>query len=347
MDIPILKETILENNDVSVILEELGCHHISVKSDYIQCGNPDGDNKTAIVVYFNENLTTVDYTRDISNKSSADIFDLVQFFKNCTFYEAIQKVCEWCNIDYYKDDYDDLPESLKFTRMIEEFTSDNADYDELKPIKPIPEHILSYYMPYLNDFFLNDNISYNTQMLFEIGYDDSTNRITIPVRDEFGNLVGVKGRLFLTKEQMTDEDVKYLYLEKCNRARILYGLYLSEKYIKHKDCVYVVEAEKGVMQLWDMGIKNCVATCGKKVSQYQINMLTRLCAKIVFCFDKDVSVDELNGLANKFIDCIQISALVDTDNILDEKESPTDNPKKFKQLLENNCQILRIGTIKE
>lgn len=67
-------------------------------------------------------------------------------------------------------------------------------------------------------------------MLFEIGYDDVSNRITIPVRDEMGTLVGVKGRLFLKQEEMTEEEqrVKYIYLECCNRARLLYGLYLSE-----------------------------------------------------------------------------------------------------------------------
>lgn len=345
MDIPVLKEKILENNYVPIILEELGCHHISKKTEWYQCANPDGDNNSAITIYLNEGLVTVDYTRDISKKSVADIFDLVQFFQNCTFYEAICKVCNWCNIDYYTDDYDDLPESLKFTKLIEEMASGDSDYDEMKPIKPISEKILSYYLPFVNDFFLKDNISYETQLLFEIGYDDCCNRITIPVRDEFGTLVGVKGRLFLYNEEMTEEEqrVKYLYLEHCNRAKILYGLYLSEKYIKQSDSVYVVEAEKGVMQLWTMGIKNCVATCGKKITQYQIDMLTRLCSHIVFCFDKDVQNDELNDIADKFIDCIEISAIVDSENILDSKESPTDDPQKFKKLNENCRKIIKIG----
>lgn len=337
MDISVLKETILENNYVSIILEELGCHNISYKSNYIQCGNPDGDNKTAITVYLNDNLTIVDYTRDITSNSgftTLDIFDLIQFFCKCTFYAAVRKVCGWCNIDYYKEEYAELPESLKFTKFILEMSSDTADYEEMKPLKPISEKILSYYLSAVNDLFLADNISYATQMLFEIGYDDCSNRITIPIRDEMGTLVGVKGRLLSSNKELTDGEskVKYLYLEHCNRAKILYGLNFSEKYITRKQCVYVVEAEKGVMQLWDMGIKNCVATGGKKISQYQINMLTRLCSHIILCFDKDVQIEELRTIADKFIDCIKVSAIIDSVNILGEKESPTDNPDKFEKL---------------
>ena len=33
------------------VLEELGCHHITHKGGYYSCGNPDGDNKSAITVY--------------------------------------------------------------------------------------------------------------------------------------------------------------------------------------------------------------------------------------------------------------------------------------------------------
>ena len=66
MDIQNLKQHILENSLISTILEQLGCHHITHKSGYWQCANPDGDNPTAISVYENDNLTTVDYTRNIS-----------------------------------------------------------------------------------------------------------------------------------------------------------------------------------------------------------------------------------------------------------------------------------------
>ena len=72
-------------------------------------------------------------------------------------------------------------------------------------------------------------------------------------------------------------------------------------------------------------------------------MLTRLSSHIIFCFDKDVTLDELNYIADKFLDCIQISAIVDADNLLEEKESPTDNPNKFKKLITQYTKIIKNG----
>ena len=187
--------------------------------------------------------------------------------------------------------------------------------------------------------FAKDNISFEVQRLFEIGYDDFTNRITIPIRDELNNLVGVKGRLFT--EELKEDDLKYLYIEPCNRSKILYGLNITLTYIQQQQCVYVTEAEKGVMQLFTYGYRNAVATCGKKVSQYQIDMLTRLCVPIVFVFDKDVTQEELQELADRFIEGTVIYAIIDKDNILDDKESPSDKQEKFEKLLSSNKYLIK------
>lgn len=335
MDIAAMKEYILENNYAPVILEKLGCHHIKDKGDYLTCGNPDGDNNSSVTLYLNTNLTVVNYTRTLNTtKKSHDIFDLAEFYLHINFFEAVKQLCDWCDLDYYKDWNEDLPESLRLTKMLLELDNTINIEDDDAPLKPIPEHILSYYYPYVNDMFKKDNISYTVQRLFEVGYDDYTNRITIPIRDELNNLVGVKGRLF--KEQLDENDLKYLYIEPCNRSKILYGLNLALPYIQEKKCVYVVESEKGVMQLWTMGIYNCVATGGKKLSQTQIDMLSRLCVDIIFCFDKDVEQKELEEIAEKFIESINIYCLLDKDDVLEEKESPSDSPVKFKHLFENN-----------
>ena len=335
-----MKEYILDNGYIPFILEKMCCHHIKEKGEYITCGNPDGDNVNSVTVYLNANLTVVNYTRSLNcEKKSHDIFDLAGFYLNLNFFETVKQICDWIDLDYYKDWDDDLPESLSITKMLMEMNSGEEIEDEDTALKPIPETILSYYYPYVNDFFADDNISYSTQQVFEVGYDDFTNRITIPIRDELGNLVGVKGRLL--KRKLDDNDLKYLYIEKCCRSQILYGLHLAYPYIQREKCVYICESEKGVMQLYDMGFYNSVATGGKKVSQAQIDKLSRLCVLLVFCFDKDVERSEIEELADRFIENIDIYALIDSDNILDEKESPTDNPQKFNHLNKHNKYKIR------
>lgn len=334
MDIEILKEHILENNFIPTILEELGCHHIRKKDGYFQCANPDGDNVTAVCVYENTNLTTINYTRDISNGKNihTDLISLVEFYKNETFPYAVKWICDVLDIDYYSNLDEDLPKSLQLTKMLVEMQSVDTEAETEKPLKPIPEKILSYFKPYVNDMFNEDGVSYDTQAEFEIGYDEFTNRITIPIRDDLGNLVGVKARYFY--RQVPADEQKFMYIEKCARSQILYGLYKTINFIKKAQRVFVTEAEKGVQQLYDKGYFEAVATGGSKISKSQIDKLTRLCVPIIFVFDKDITKEELDDIASRFIDGTEVYALIDTIGILNEKESPTDNVSKFEQLLE-------------
>ena len=334
MDIEILKEHILENNFIPTILEELGCHHIRKKDGYFQCANPDGDNVTAVCVYENTNLTTINYTRDISNGKNihTDLISLVEFYKNETFPYAVKWICDVLDIDYYSNLDEDVPKSLQLTKMLIEMQSVDTEAETEKPLKPIPEKILSYFKPYVNDMFNEDGVSYDTQAEFEIGYDEFTNRITIPIRDDLGNLVGVKARYFY--RQVPEDEQKFMYIEKCARSQILYGLYKTINFIKKAQRVFVTEAEKGVQQLYDKGYFEAVATGGSKISKSQIDKLIRLCVPIIFVFDKDITKEELDDIASRFIDGTEVYALIDTIGILNEKESPTDNISKFEQLLE-------------
>ena len=334
MDIEILKEHILENNFIPTILEELGCHHIRKKDGYFQCANPDGDNTTAVCVYENTNLTTINYTRDISNGKNihTDLISLVEFYKNESFPYAVKWICDVLDIDYYSNLDEDLPKSLQLTKLLVEMQSVDTDTETEKPLKPIPEKILSYFEPYVNDMFNEDGVGYDTQVEFEIGYDELTNRITIPIRDDLGNLVGVKARYFY--REVPEDEQKFMYIEKCARSQILYGLYKTINFIKKAQRVFVVEAEKGVQQLYDKGYFEAVATGGSKISKNQIDKLTRLCVPIIFVFDKDITKEELDDIASRFIDGTEVYALIDTIGILNEKESPTDDISKFEQLLE-------------
>lgn len=344
MEIQELKNYILENHKVEDVLLALGCHHVAHRNgsphSYYTCGNPDGDNPNAITVYENTYLRTINYTRNIEqNAIPADIISLVQHFCKCSFFHAVKQICDWVGLSYYHNFDQDLPESLRLTKLLRQLSGGEEDSPDNTPLRPIPEALLRYYHPWVNDMFYADHISYTTQRTFEVGYDSQSNRITIPIRDEMGTLVGVKGRLFA--HAVPEGEVKYTYLERVNRSRILYGLHLTYPYIKRAGKVYVGESEKSVMQLWDMGVCNAVATGGKKVSSCQIEMLTRLCADVVFLFDQDVKKPELQFLADKFVSGVPVYALLDNTGILGEKESPTDSPEKFRRLVQSGIVKLK------
>ena len=339
MDVASLKEYIYNEDLVETVLENLDCHHIKRHSnEYITCGNPDGDNASAIVVYLTENLNTIDYTRCLSKtKKSTDLIDLVMFLKDITFPQAMKYLCETLGLDYYSKDWDDIPESLQIIQMLKSMNS-GASVEDSKPLKPLNKKILSYYLPYGNKMFESSGIPLDIQREFSIGYDCCTNRITIPLFDITGELVGVKGRLF--KDNITENDPpKYVFICPCNKSKLLYGYFENQKYIKNSSCVYVCESEKAVQQLASVGIRNCVATGGKTISKYQIEMLTRMNVEIVLAFDQDVTKEELQDIANMFLDGVPVYAMIDKEHLMADKMSPTDDMDIFYKLKDNLIKL--------
>ncbi len=341
MDIRGLKRCIYENGYIEQLLTALGTHHIRYHTSkgYFTCGNPDGDNKGAILVYNDENLGCINFTRNmISAKRSTDLIDLVMFIKQVDFIAALKFLCAETGISYYSDFNENRPQSLKLLDMLDDMKTGSAETDNT-PLSPISESILTYYKSYVNDIFLGDNISYETQAEFEIGFDPKSNRITIPIRTELGDLAGVKGRYFY--KDVPKNKSKYIYVEPCSKTKIIYGLYKTLPFIKKKGVIYIGEAEKFVLQLWSYGFYNSGALGGKTLSDYQADMLVRLGARLVFCFDKDVSREEIQFIAESLPQGVPVYTMLDTENILVDKESPSDNPQKWQYLAENNIYKIR------
>ena len=338
-----LKEYIIEQNCVDTILEDLGCGNLVLHSGYYTCSNPDGNNKTAVTIYLNENLTVVNYTRCIAkNKRATDLFDLVAFYRDCSFPEALKYVHGVLGLDYYQEKEEPC-ESLQILRMLKDMASnDNEEKDE--PLKPISEKILEYYLSYGSKMWEESNVSLTTQRFFELSFDPYTNSVAIPIRDELGVLIAVKARRLEYNPDLGES--KYFFLEPGAKSQVLYGLYQNLKLIQQQGIVYVGESERFVHQLYDIGYYG-VSTGGSKISKRQIEMLTRLGVKICFCFDKDISEEDLRDIVDGFMDSIPIYAMIDKDGILNEKESPSDNPQKWQRLIKHNIYKIKGGDSNE
>lgn len=343
MDVLDLKDKIKIDNKISIILKELGMKGIKYHKEYYSCGMPDGDNLSSTIVY-TDSLYVDAYTRDIKDKNGiSDIVSLVCFVKKIYFSNAKKWICDVCGYEYYGK-IEEVPLSVKWMRDIISLDG-GEDAEENEVVKPINEDILKYYGKCCNKMFLDDGISLETQRDFEIGYDLSTHRITIPIRDELGTLVGVKGRLY--KDIIIQSlEMKYLYLFRCAKSKILFGLDKTYNAIKNKGFVYVFESEKAVMQMWSAGIFNCVAVGSHNISKTQAKKLTHLGVDIIFCYDQEIGVKELENriVLDKdfwkkefryFISGQQVGIMYDKDNILNKKESPSDDLEKFSKLKEN------------
>lgn len=338
MQVNELKEYLLNNELCEDVLTALGCGHVRNRGEYISASNPDGgDNKQAITLYLSENLNCIDYTRQISKtKRATDIFDLVAYFKQCTFAESMKWVCDTVGLDYYHEP-DDVPESLKIIRFLKEMSTGSDDEDNT-PLKPISEDVLRYYLPYGNKKWEDEGISLETQREFNIMYDPQTDYIAIPIFDSIGSLVGIKGRYFGIPDEYHS---RFTYLEKCNKSKVLYGYWQNKEFIKNNKYIIVVESEKSVLKLAEYGYRNVVSTGGKTISKYQVELITRTGCIPMFAFDEDVKENELKDIANLFIDGVSIYAVIDRDGLLEEKESPMDRQDVWRELYKNNVYKIK------
>jgi hypothetical protein len=338
-----LKERIILDEKIELILQELGMHSIREHDKYFTCGMPDGDNKKSTVIY-KDNLNVEAYTRNIKDQYGAsDIISLVTYIKGTYFSQSVKWICDVCGYSYYGDDQNES-KLAKWVREMWKSSSELHD-EENEKLQPIDKSILKYFGRYANPMFLNDGISYETQWEFELGFDLEYHMITIPIYDELNYLVGIKGRLY--KEKIEENESKYFYLFSCAKSKILYGLHKTLPYIKESGEVIVCESEKGVMQLWSMGFKNAVAISGHILSRTQVQKLTHLNVPIVIAYDqgaeigKDGKVDKAfyRNEFNKFLPQQQIYCVYDKEGILESKESPMDNMEKWNYLYKNKFKI--------
>ena len=339
MDAQTIKEYIYSNNKMETVLENLGMHHIQWhnRNEYITCGMPDGDNSSSTVVYCDNSFLMVKaYTRDIVDPYGiSDIISLVSFIKKTIFTQSINWLCELFGLDYYVESISDDP-TLGYFKTFDALMKPKTSLEI--QLKPIPEETLKAYLPWDNTIFYEDHIEWETQAEFELGLDVFSHRITIPIRDEMGRLVGVKGRR--AWDVVDQWNPKYIYLHQCAKSRICYGLYKTLPYIREKNEIIVCESEKGVMQLWSYGYRNCVAVGGHSISQQQQDLIIQSgAATIIIAFDKDVDEETVRKEAENLSLYRRVEYILDFDNILDEKESPMDNPNKWIDLYEKNRKL--------
>lgn len=337
MDIKFLFDRIKQDNKINCILKELKMHSIKDCGEYYSCGFPDGDNKKSVAVYKNT-LNVEAYTRNIQDKNGyKNLLSLVMFVKGMYIVNAIKWICDVCGYDVYNQDYK-KPKILELLEEIQSARKGRVAIEEEEVTRILDTKVLDTYLNIFSKKFYEDGISYKTQKLFQIGYDLQSHRITIPIFDEIGELVGVKGR-FAGDDSLTDS--KYLYLYSCSKSHFLFGLDKTYDYIKKQGVVYVAESEKAVMQGWSNGVKNVVSIGGHQLSRTQVKKLTHLGVEVCLCYDD--KADFVDGVRDenfyikekdKFINGVKVTCIIDPKNeILGHKESPFDNLDLWDELL--------------
>jgi len=127
--------------------------------------------------------------------------------------------------------------------------------------------------------------------------DKFRNRLTWPIRDISGDVVGFGARKLASDEE--DQGPKYLNTSETpiyKKSQVLYGLEMAKKEIAKKRQVVIVEGYTDVMAAHLAGITTAVATCGTAFGAEHIRIIRRLLmdddafrGEVIFTFDGDAA----------------------------------------------------------
>ncbi len=115
-------------------------------------------------------------------------------------------------------------------------------------------------------------------------YDRFRERVTFPIRNARGHLIGFGGRIIGKGEP------KYLNSPETpifSKGTELYGLWEARQAIRSAGTVVVVEGYMDVVALAQLGIEYAVATLGTATTSVHVQKLLRASDQVVFSFDGD------------------------------------------------------------
>jgi len=170
-----------------------------------------------------------------------------------------------------------------------ESTSGLARYNKLDFSNPIlPGKILGFF-DYCPKTLLEQGFEKDTLKFFDIGFDLRYGRITFPLRDPWGNLVGISGRTVI------GSNIRYkIYSREVNKpgytidkARIVWNIHNVKEIISPDEYLVLTEGFKCAMWAWQQGYKNVACCLGTSVSEEQEEIIAWHTENVCLFLDND------------------------------------------------------------
>lgn len=117
-------------------------------------------------------------------------------------------------------------------------------------------------------------------------YDRFRGRITFPIFDYNGDVVGFSARIL----QDDGNSAKYVNSPETiiySKSKILFGLNFAKNAIRKSDEAVIVEGQMDSITAHQGGFENVVASSGTALTLEQLNLLGKLTKNLKFCFDAD------------------------------------------------------------
>lgn len=342
MDIQSLKKYIHENNKIEHILSEIGCHRIkhNDKKGYYSATQKDGDNPFGVIIYDNEYLNYISYSRDVTFDDHKDIINLIQDTNKIGFVQALKWLHKTLGLEftpYKKPEKED--EKIDILSVFSDIRNERHKID-VADIHEIDEEAIDEYVPMLHIDWFHEGIMPWTRKKFDLCYSYKHQRMVIPIRYWMdGSLLGFNQRTMV--ENWKELGIsKYFITPSYQKSLNLYGLWENKESIAKAGYCVVVEGEKSVLKRHSRNDGTCVALQGKTMSEEQRRIIQSLnISEVVIALDNDVPINEVRCICEKFYGFRNVSYIHDKQGKLGNKDSPCDAPNDaYVSLFENRIE---------
>ena len=341
MDTISLKKYIFENNKIEYVLDKIGCKHIVYHSnkDYYSCSNYNGDNPSAINVKNNEYLGAINWTRQKEFDENSDIITLVQYNKKLSFIETIKFLHIILDLPFEFKKQEKAQKKDDPLDVFKRVRKGNRPVVNADDIQILSDKLIDDYVPILHIDWYREGIMPWTRKKFDLCYSYKHNRVVIPHKYWMtGQLLGFNMRTTVENYELFGIS-KYYLTSGYNKSLNLYGLYENYESIQKAGYVCIYEAEKSVLKRDSLGDSTGIALSGHTLSDEQRRVLIGLDVEVVVGLDKDVDINEVRHIAEKFYRIRPVSYIQDKWGLLGDKDSPVDKGNKvYKFLFEHRVK---------
>ena len=239
--------------------------------------------------------------------ASGNVFTFVQNYENVSFSEAVSIVARsvGLNLDFgpVKKNSNNFKLELEIMSLAERFLQNNLksssgiDAKKYLEERGINEEIIAEFgiglsldnATSLKDLLLKKG--YGIDKLIELGvvnehgFDVFARRITFPLWNIDGDIVGFSGRIYRNEDSAKYVNSKETKIFK--KGELLYNYHNAKDYAKREKFILVVEGFMDAIRLSANGIKNVIALMGTSLTSNHIDLLKKLRVKVILCLDND------------------------------------------------------------
>ncbi len=296
------------------------------------CPLHHGDNPTAFAIRYKDDSGMPCFRWECHTKccKSGDIIDYVREIYSVSFNSAMSWLSDLFHMDrnvftkINTGDFLDAKDVAKFNADINRIKH-TAEVDPENFDININENFVNTCVSRRNQYFSNRGYTEEVLDMYDVGFcpeycspsswrhsPSGGARVTIPIRDQYGELCGMSGRTM--KTSCTEGD-KYKNLHGTRRGFTLYGLDVAEKYIAEKKSIILTEGYADVWRAWMHGKRNTVGVMGTKLTSHQTKLILSRANTVAIAMDNDKAGREAEArIAEKLKDFVTLYHIPLPDN---------------------------------